>query len=296
MPKGLIIKALSGFYYVEEENTKNVYQCRGRGVFRKKNITPLVGDKVTFQIEDNMQGYVIEIEERKNELVRPMIANVDQVLLVFSVKKPDFNQTLLDRFLSVIECSGIEPLIIISKIDLLENNELNDVINYYETLGYKVIQTSKYDRQTINNAAKHFRNKISVLAGQSGVGKSSLLNAINPDFKLNTQEISRALGRGKHTTRHVELFKVADGLVADTPGFSSLNFQELAIDDVSLSQAFIEFFELSHECKFRGCLHINEPHCAVKAKLETNPIYDNRYQNYKSFIEEIQSQKVTNKK
>lgn len=297
MPKGLIIKALSGFYYVEEEKTKNVYACRGRGVFRKQNITPLVGDRVTFQIEANNQGYVTEIDERKNELVRPPIANVDQVLLVFSVKDPDFSQTLLDRFLTVVECNNVEPIIILSKIDLFDvDNHFAEFISYYEKIGYKVIKTTTFDKKTIDKVFKLLAGKISVLAGQSGVGKSSLLNAINPQFQLNTAEISKALGRGKHTTRHVELFKVANGLVADTPGFSSLDFQELSIDEEILSEAFIEFYELSNECKFRGCLHINEPKCAVKAKLETNPIYDARYQNYKNFMEEIKSKRSINRK
>jgi len=297
MPKGLIIKALSGFYYVEENSTKKIYECRGRGVFRKQKITPLVGDKVTFQIEANLKGYVTDIKERKNELVRPMIANVDQVLLVFSVKSPDFSQILLDRLLAVIESNFIKPIIVLSKIDLFEKDKyIMDFIDYYESIGYKIIKTTTFDRKTIEEASELFDKKISVLAGQSGVGKSSLLNAINPNFELNTAEISQALGRGKHTTRHVELFKVGNGLVADTPGFSSLNFQELDVDEEALAQAFIDFFELSHECKFRGCLHINEPKCAVKARLKENPIYDARYLNYKNFMEEIQNQKAIYKK
>ncbi|QVK18844.1 ribosome small subunit-dependent GTPase A [Mycoplasmatota bacterium] len=292
MPKGLIIKALSGFYYVEEALSKKVYECRGRGVFRNKNITPLVGDNVNFQIEANNQGYVNEIEERKNFLVRPAITNVDQVLLVFSVKSPEFNQPLLDRFLAVIESSFIKPVIILSKMDLITESEIDPFINYYESIGYTIVKTSKYDKESIEKVCNLLENKISVLAGQSGVGKSSLLNAINPQFKLNTDEISKALGRGKHTTRHVELFKVGNGLVADTPGFSSLDFRDLEIDAELLAQSFVDFFELSSDCKFRGCLHIHEPKCAVKAKLEENSVYDNRYLNYKNFHEEIKNQRV----
>lgn len=292
MPKGLIIKALSGFYYVEEKETKKVYECRGRGVFRNQNITPLVGDVVTFQIEANSKGYVIGIDDRKNELRRPMIANVDQVLLVFSVKSPDFNQPLLDRFLTVIESNFIKPVIILSKIDLKDDDEIDSFINYYQSIGYQIVKSSKNDLDSIENVKALFKDKISVLAGQSGVGKSSLLNAINPKFELNTDEISKALGRGKHTTRHVELFKIENGLVADTPGFSSLDFQELNINVEILAQAFIDFFKISSECKFRGCTHINEPKCAVKARLNENKIFDNRYLNYKNFYDEIKNQRV----
>lgn len=292
MPKGLIIKALSGFYYVEEELSKKVYECRGRGVFRNQNITPLVGDVVSFQIEANNQGYVNKLDARKNFLIRPAIANVDQVLLVFSVKSPDFNQPLLDRFLAVIESSFIKPVIVLSKLDLIDENEIDAFIKYYESIGYTIVKTSKHDRESIEKVCDLLENKISVLAGQSGVGKSSLLNAINPQFKLQTDVISKALGRGKHTTRHVELFKVGNGLVADTPGFSSLDFRDLEIDADLLAQSFVDFFDLSTDCKFRGCLHIHEPKCAVKAKLDKDYVYDNRYLNYKNFHEEIKNQRV----
>ncbi len=291
MPVGLIVKALSGFYYVEEFNTKLIYECRGRGVFRNKNITPLVGDRVEFQIGANNQGYVTKIEERKNELVRPQIANVDQVLLVFSVKKPDFNQPLLDRFLAVIESSFIKPVIILSKIDLLDF-DIEPYVEYYQSIGYTILKTSKYDLDTINKVLSLLEDKISVLAGQSGVGKSSLLNAINPAFELRTDEISQSLGRGKHTTRHVELYKVGNGLIADTPGFSSLDFRDLDIDVSLLAQSFVDFFEISKDCKFKGCLHINEPKCAVKAKLTESEIFDNRYYNYKNFYDEIKNQRI----
>lgn len=296
MPRGLIIKALSGFYYVEEEETNLIYECRGRGVFRNKKINPLVGDKVQFQIEANEKGYVTEIFERENELVRPPIANIDQALLVFSVKSPHFNQPLLDRFLAVIESKNIKPVIIISKLDLLDDSLIDPYIEYYQSIGYSVIQTSKFNLESIHHFTHLLDGKISVLAGQSGVGKSTLLNAINPKLELQTAEISKALGRGKHTTRHVELFKVGNGLIADTPGFSSLDFQELGIDVEGLARAFIDFFQLSKDCKFRSCLHINEPICAVKEKLKVNQVYDNRYENYKDFHDEIKNQRVTYQK
>lgn len=292
MPKGLIVKALSGFYYVEEKESKKIYECRGRGVFRNRNITPLVGDLVSFQVEANDKGIVTELEKRKNTLVRPPIVNVDQVILIFSVKDPDFNQSLLDRFLAVIETNLIEPIIVFSKMDLIKEESILKYEAYYQSIGYKVLKITRNDEFSINELCKVLKDKVSVLAGQSGVGKSSLLNVINPDFKLNTDIISKALGRGKHTTRHVELYKVCEGLVADTPGFSSLDFRDLDIDIELLGQSFIDFFELSHECKYRGCTHINEPKCAVKAKLTENEVYDQRYNNYKNFIEEIKGQKV----
>lgn len=292
MPKGLIVKALSGFYYVEEIESKKIYECRGRGVFRNQNITPLVGDSVTFQIEANDKGFVLELDKRKNDLLRPQIANVDQVLLIFSVKSPNFNQRLLDRFLAVIEASSIKPIIVFSKMDLVIQKDVEKYHNFYQSIGYTVLQTSKKDKDSIHLICDVLKDKISVLAGQSGVGKSSLLNTINPEFKLNTDIISKALGRGKHTTRHVELFNVCGGLVADTPGFSNLDFRESEINLELLAQSFIDFFELSHSCKFRGCTHIDEPKCAVKAKLSENEVYDQRYINYKNFVDEIKHQKV----
>ncbi|HEY8364041.1 MAG TPA: ribosome small subunit-dependent GTPase A [Haloplasmataceae bacterium] len=297
MPRGLITKALSGFYYVEEEITKKIYSCRGRGLFRNRKITPLVGDQVVFQVEAHDEGLLTEVLERKNELIRPPIANVDQVLLVFSVKSPDFNQTLLDRFLVVIEANGLKPLIILTKMDLIDNEDaILPYVEYYQSLGYPIIKTSKYDPQSIKNILPYLENKISVLAGQSGVGKSSLLNVMDPTFQLNTDEISKALGRGKHTTRHVELFPINNGLLADTPGFSSLDFQELNISIDLLAESFIDFFNLSQNCKYRGCLHISEPKCAVKEQLNKNKIYDKRYENYQSFYEELKNKKIIYKK
>lgn len=289
MAEGLIVKALSGFYYVEETATGTIYECRGRGVFRNVDISPLVGDHVVFQIEAHQKGYITEVFPRKNELVRPPIANVDQVILVFSVKDPDFNQLLLDRFLAIIESCGIEPVIVLSKCDLLaRHDELDAYIAYYRSIGYQVLKTNQNDQQSIQMLLTVLDQKISVLAGQSGVGKSSLINAINPMFKLQVDAISKALGRGKHTTRHVELFKVGGGFLADTPGFSKLSFKDFSLSETDLAMAFRDYFALSENCKFRGCLHLNEPQCAVKAKLGSSEVYDARYQNYQSFQLEIQ--------
>ncbi|QQZ07989.1 ribosome small subunit-dependent GTPase A [Heyndrickxia vini] len=290
MPEGKIIKALSGFYYVLDHN--QMIQCRGRGVFRKNKITPLVGDAVVYQAENNREGYIMEVKRRKNELIRPPIANVDQAILIFSAKEPDFSSTLLDRFLVIIESNDITPIICLTKLDLLTNEEktlLMNFVNDYEKIGYQIILSSSKTKEGINELIPYLDGKISVFAGQSGVGKSSLLNAINPELALKTSHISSHLGRGKHTTRHVELIEIESGLVADTPGFSALEFDEL--DAENLSNCFPEMAQRSGECKFRGCLHVNEPKCAIKNALENNEIADYRYQHYLQFLQEIRERK-----
>ena len=292
MKKGIILKALSGFYYVEDQETKEMIQCRSRGLFRKQKITPLVGDHVEFLVEPDGNGYVMDIGPRKNELVRPPIANVDLALVVFSVKEPDFSPKLLDRFLAVIEMNQIEPIIVLTKMDLLSEEErqaIDSSIQYYKQIGYEVIETSSKQHEGINVVNDLIKDRIVVICGQSGVGKSSLLNAIDQTLKIQVNEISKALGRGKHTTRHVELHKLSDGLIADTPGFSSLDLDQL--EAIDLSQCFVEFYERSEQCKFRGCLHENEPRCAVKAAVETGEILPTRYENYLQFLTEIKSRK-----
>ncbi|MFD2925476.1 ribosome small subunit-dependent GTPase A [Halobacillus naozhouensis] len=290
MATGKIIKALSGFYYVLHEGT--VYQCRGRGVFRKRKITPLVGDLVEFKAETVEEGYILAIEERQNELVRPPISNIDQALIVTSAVHPDFNSLLLDRFLVLVEAKRIEPLIVISKLDQVADEVLQEMENYknlYEGIGYPVILSSVNDSQSIDQLQSHLAGRTTVIAGQSGVGKSSLLNSIDPRLAIDTDEISASLGRGKHTTRHVELYEIAGGLVADTPGFSSLEFGSLQLDQ--LSECFPEFVAVQDECKFRGCLHNKEPKCAVKAGVESGSIAQQRYEHYLQFVEEIYNRK-----
>lgn len=290
MPEGKILKALSGFYYVMAG--EGVVQCRGRGVFRKNKITPLVGDEVVYQAENENEGYILEVKERKNELLRPPIANVDQALLVFSAVEPSFSTALLNRFLVLVEYNNIQPVIVITKMDLTNESDREQVEQYakdYRNIGYEVILTSSETEAGLEELFPHLEGKISVFAGQSGVGKSSLLNALKPDLDLKTDNISSHLGRGKHTTRHVELIKVGNGLVADTPGFSSLEFLEIEQEDLNF--CFPEFQEASENCKFRGCLHLAEPKCAVKLGVENGSIPEYRYSDYKDFIQEIKERK-----
>jgi ribosome biogenesis GTPase / thiamine phosphate phosphatase len=290
MPEGKIVKALSGFYYVLHEG--ELVQCRGRGVFRKNKITPLVGDEVIYQAENAREGYIMEVKARKNELVRPPIANVDQAILVFSAVEPDFSTVLLDRFLVLVEFNHIQPLICITKIDLVDKEQIQAIIKYadqYRDVGYEVILTSSETEMGIQALTPHVDNKISVFAGQSGVGKSSLLNVLRPDLELKTNDISTHLGRGKHTTRHVELIGIGNGLIADTPGFSSLEFTNIEVED--LSSCFPEIASCGENCKFRGCLHISEPKCAVKTAVESGEITNYRYEHYVEFLQEIKDRK-----
>lgn len=290
MPEGKIVKALSGFYYVLSND--ELVQCRGRGVFRKNKITPLVGDEVVFQAENDQEGYILEVKERRNELVRPPIANVDQAILVFSAVEPDFSTVLLDRFLVLVEFNHIEPIICITKMDLTNETQYQKIVEYaeqYRAAGYEVILTSSETETGIEQLNPHLENKISVFAGQSGVGKSSLLNVLRPDLELKTNDISSHLGRGKHTTRHVELIEIGNGLVADTPGFSSLEFTNIEAEE--LTPCFPELAKASENCKFRGCLHVSEPKCGVKAEMEAGGIPRYRYQHYIDFLQEIKDRK-----
>lgn len=290
MAEGRIIKALSGFYYVKSGD--KIYTCKGRGVFRNKKINPLVGDFVQFEESNPGEGYIMEIEERTNELIRPPIANIDQAIIISSAVSPDFSTLLLDRFLVLIESKHIEPVIFITKVDLISNTEWKQINNYkaiYEKIGYSVELISSKQPEKLPELGHYFSKKVSVFAGQSGVGKSSLLNVLKPSLLLKTAEISQSLGRGKHTTRHVELVQYNGGLVADTPGFSVLDFNTIEGED--LSECFPEMRDKKSQCKFRGCMHYKEPKCAVKDAVEQGEIPGFRYEHYLSFLEEVQTRK-----
>ncbi|TCI65496.1 ribosome small subunit-dependent GTPase A [Exiguobacterium sp. SH0S2] len=286
--KGTIIRLQGGFYDVMTE-TKVEIRCRARGNFRNRNISPVVGDDVDIQDQGDGTGYIMAVDERSNHLVRPPIANIDQAFLLFSVKEPAFSFHLLDRFLILIESKQVHPIIVLTKMDLLleaEKEKISAAAALYRSIGYQVIETSTEDGAGIELIRSTFKDKTSVFAGQTGVGKSSLLNAVAPELELATGKISKALGRGKHTTRHVTLITLADGFVADTPGFSSLEFpEELEVEE--MRWCFPEFVLRHDDCKFRGCAHLNEPGCAVKAAVEAGEIASTRYANYVTFMEEL---------
>ena len=293
MPEGTIMKALSGYYYVLDEGSGVTLQCRARGIFKKRGESPLVGDKVVYGETENGEGTVDGILPRRTELVRPPIANADLAVLVFSVVHPDLNLTLLDKFLVHIENAGLEALIVWTKMDRIpegaEGEEIRRTVEHarqlYTSIGYEVLPTSSRAGTGIRELERRLAGHIAVFAGQSGVGKSSLLNALVPGLELQTSDISEKLGRGKHTTRHVELMALpGGGLVADTPGFSQLDFAELGMTDIG--SCFREFRELASGCKFRGCTHIHEPGCAVRLAVEQGQAAESRYGNYRSFMAE----------
>jgi len=273
--QGIITKQISNDYTVV--NKEKIKVCKARGKFRKLKITPLVGDKVIIDEENN---YILEILPRKNSLVRPAVANIDQAIIITSLKKPEFSSNLLDKLLTIIEYNNIKPIIIFTKADLLTKQEFESLkkdINYYKKIGYEV-----YINNQIDQIKSIFRNKISVFTGQSGAGKSTLLNKLNIHLNLKTSEISLALNRGKHTTRHSELLKIEGGLVADTPGFSAIEFTDMSKADIR--DNFIEFNNYRHDCKFNNCMHDKEIKCKIKEKVEDGTILKSRYENYLNFI------------
>lgn len=273
--EGRIIKVVSNDYTVSSNN--QIYICKSRGKFRNMNITPLVGDTVNF---DPNNKYILEVNKRKNSLVRPPISNVDQAVIITSVKTPDFSTNLLDKLLVIIEFNNIKPIICFTKLDLLSEEELaniNEYINYYKKIGYDV-----YINNETEKIKKIFKDKVTVFTGQSGAGKSTLLNHLDDSLNLKTDEISIALGRGKHTTRHVELIPLFDGLVADTPGFSAISFIDMTNSDIR--DNFIEFNEYRDECKYSDCMHNLEDDCNIKKKVNEGTILKSRYENYLKFI------------
>jgi ribosome biogenesis GTPase len=293
MPEGTIVKALSGYYYVRSSDGGIAVRCRARGVFKKRGESPLVGDRVVYSETENGEGTITEILPRRTELIRPPVANADLAVLVFSVVHPDLNLALLDKFLVHIEHAGLDALLVWTKTDRIpegpegerDRRIMAEAQALYESVGYEVIATSAKRAEGVSELASRLSGHLSVFAGQSGVGKSSLLNALVPGLSLQTSEISEKLGRGKHTTRHVELVELpGGGLIADTPGFSQLDFGELGIEDIG--SGFREFRQLSSGCKFRGCTHLHEPGCAVRQAVERGEAARSRYEHYKDFMEE----------
>lgn len=275
--QGIIIKQISNDYTVELNNKEKIV-CKARGKFRKMHITPLVGDIV---IIDYQNRYILEVLKRKNELIRPSVANVDQAVIITSVHIPNFSSNLLDKLLVTIEYNNILPIICFTKLDLIDGKtrlEIDEYIKYYRKIGYQVYLNTDEELKSI------FKNKVTVFAGQSGAGKSTLLNRLDSNLKLDTGEVSVALGRGKHTTRHVELIPLLDGLVADTPGFSSLTFDGMTKEDIR--DNFIEFNKYRDLCEYKDCMHNNETICSIKEKVSNGEIIQSRYDNYIKFINE----------
>lgn len=272
--EGRIIKNISNDYVVKVDN--KLYTCKPRGKFRISNLTPLVGDIVEI---DNNNNYIIDIKKRKNSLIRPSVSNIDKAIIVTSVK-PKLDTNLLDKLLVLTMYNNIEPVICFTKLDLLnleELKEINNVINYYESIGYVTVKNTEIDKIKFI-----LKNNLSVFVGQSGAGKSSLLNKLDSKLELKTNEISKSLGRGKHTTRHVELFEVCEGLVVDTPGFSSLDLSSLS--NIDIRDNMREMFDNLDKCKYRDCMHYKEDGCYVKSLVNNNVIMKSRYDNYISFL------------
>lgn len=273
--KGQIIKIVSNLYFVSCDGV--VYQCHSRGNFRNKKITPVVGDYCIINEKDN---YILEILPRKNVLIRPQVANIDQGLIVTSLKTPDFSTNLLDKLILIMEVNDIKPIICITKEDLLTDSEKDEnrpIIEYYKSIGYDVFYNTELDK-----IKKIFKGKTTVFTGQTGAGKSSLFNKLDENLNFDVGEVSIALGRGKHTTRCVELINLFDGKLVDTPGFSSIDLTNIENEDIKNS--FVEFNE--YTCKYKDCTHTNEgvDDCKVKDAVVSGGILSSRYENYIKFL------------
>lgn len=287
MPKGRIIKAMSSFYYVEIQD--KIYECKARGIFKKDGIDPMVGDFVEITVIDESAEYgVIEkVYPRTSTLLRPPIANATKALLVFGVKDPKPNLSLIDRFVARAQKEGLEVLICFNKIDLDTDNTCPQLQQLYERVGYKVFAVSVKDGFHLEQLRAQLKGQITVVAGPSGVGKSSLINALDQRLNLKTGSVSQKLGRGRHTTRYASLIDIGeDTWVVDTPGFSSLSLDDM--EERELKEYFIEFHEYDHDCRFGyNCLHENEPDCAVKTAVEEGDLPQKRYESYLQLLREL---------
>ena len=276
---GRIIKVISNDYTVLVNEDK--YVCKPRGVFRNKNITPLSGDYV--EIENNV---ITKIFKRKNKLNRPPVANIDLAIIVISTVEPDFSSLLLDKMINIIEFNNIKPLIVITKSDKYIDDKIRNLMSYYKKIGYTVLLNTEIDK-----LKEEIKNKYVILTGNSGAGKSTLLNKLDPSLDLKTDEISKALGRGKHTTRAIEFYKIGDAYIADTPGFSSLSFTDMTKEDIR--DNFIEFNKSREYCKYSDCMHIKENDCFIKELVKDNVIHEDRYNNYQEFIKEKENEGIS---
>ena len=301
---GRIIKGIGGFYYVVAAGC--LYECRARGLFRKQGITPLVGDVVDIDVtdEDKKTAFLVDIHERTSELIRPAVANVDCVLVIFAATHPPINRGLLDRFLINMEYQEVDTVICISKVDLMDRAGLDDIITPYRNAGYRVIELSNKTGQGLDEIRELLRGRMTVLSGPSGVGKSSLINSLAPEVQAETGDISKKLGKGKNTTRHTEIIPLymseesagvcererkTDTYIIDTPGYTSI---ELLVKEESDIRYYIKEFEgLNEQCRFGGCVHIAEPGCKVKDSLAGGEISQGRYDSYVEIFNDVKSRR-----
>jgi ribosome biogenesis GTPase len=279
LPSGIIIKGIGGFYYVLSDD--GIYECKARGIFRKDELTPLVGDRVIFSVTDSSrkEGNIETIKARSSVLERPAIANADQLIAVIAIKSPQPDMLLLDKMLITAKMKAIDAVVCINKTDLDEGSTMEIIAEPYIRAGYRVIGTSSVNNTGFDELKSVLTGHISVFAGQSGVGKSTLLNRIMNTMVMETGTISRKIGRGRHTTRHAELISLeGGGFVADTPGFSLLELSGVTYDE--LQYHYPEFREYIDKCRFAGCSHISEPDCAVKTAVDTRQVNSERYSRY----------------
>lgn len=288
--QGKIIKGIAGFYYVYANHS--LYECKAKGSFRNQRIKPLVGDNVEFSVldEEKMLGNIERILPRTSELIRPAVANVDQALVVFASASPEPNFNLLDRFLIMMEKQAVPTIICFNKMDLIDSEQFKEYEKIYAKSGYSVISASTYEEHGMDIILKALEGKTTALAGPSGVGKSSIMNMMNPSANMNVGDISKKIERGKHTTRHSEIIPVGESTyLMDTPGFSSIYFYDLEPED--LKSYYKEFDEYEPYCKFGGCNHIGETNCGIKQAVADGELSASRYENYKLFYEELKDKK-----
>lgn len=289
--QGKIVKGIAGFYYVKCCDQK-LYECKAKGIFRKDHRKPLVGDDVVMDVIDGQQclGNIAELLERKNELIRPAVANVDQALVIFAAASPEPNLGLLDRFLIQMEYQKIPTVICFNKSDLVSEEKKRRLGGIYESAGYRVLMLSALHRQGIDGLTKLLKGKVTTVAGPSGAGKSTLVNCLQSGTVMETGAVSARIERGRHTTRHSELIEIEEGTyIFDTPGFSSLSVSELLPEE--LTGCFPEFAAYEEKCRFMGCAHIHEPDCGVKEALAAGKISRERYEDYVSLYTECKNKR-----
>ncbi len=287
--KGIIIKSQKDIYYVDTE--ENIYLCRARGVFRERKIKPLVGDRVEIQIIDDKNAYIIDVFDRTSETIRPPVANMDQIMLVQTIDDPSLNLNTLDKYLVMLEHYQIDVFLVINKIDLTSPDQVEKIRDLYASAGYDVVLVSAQESINIDGLKAKLKGKITAMAGPSGVGKSSLLNSLSLDHQVETGKVSRKTSRGKHTTRHSELFLIdKDTYILDTPGFSSIDLSFID-EERDVKSYFREFRDYEDKCRFQDCIHVNEPQCEVKKQVEKNIIKKSRYDNYLFIYQEIKNKR-----